>query len=579
MTPTITDKEYPEPTATIREKEEINGFFKKNSAFFIYLAVTFIYFSVILLTCKQGYWINDDLGILDDIKNDFWVSFMSVLLGKFMSLLYVHVSGRIPWYGIFLYLFAAISFFLMLYSIDKSCVNKWMKFGILSVLLIAYARFVLTIGYSTVSINIGFSSLLALLVYRRTCERPRVWIILGFGFCCAISYLVRTRGFTAVMVFSLVILFYEMFWKPSKKGWVLIFFFIPLLVLAGADRLYIKYAAHESYRQYTAWNTARGKFHGYPARRINKKNALLLKKNNWSINDYKMLIRWIYFDENKFNLKTMQNLFTYSPPLPHQQPPDFPVILQNMGRLLLGYPPFTSMLILLFLIGLVTADQYRLFILSVYLAYVFSGAAVMQTVFRFPPRVAIPVFMGATLLCCYWVFIENRRPVLRFRWNKKNIRKYLIWGLSFCFMALGLSDTIRIRHRIANNARYQKMYYEHRAYLENLNADFLILKEFGGLYAAHRDPLKVHSPSFRSIPTSWPIFSPRFYQELSRLNLNHGYEILPRTVDQKKVFIVGTTAFVGNIVTFLKENHGIDCRYEQIDRVNPKTGVYRIITQ
>jgi len=579
MTRAIINKRQPEPTAQNGEKGGKIGFFKENASSLIYLFLTVTYVSMVLLSFKQTFWINDNLGILADIKSNCMVSFMSVLLGKFMSLLYLQVSDRIAWYGIILYVFASISFFLTLYAIDNICVNKWIKIGIISVFMICYSRFILNIGYNAVSINIGFSSLLALLVYRRISEKPKVLIVLCLGFCFSLSYLVRTRGYIAVIVFSFIILLYELFWKSSKKGWILILFFIPLIVAVGADKLYKNDAANERYRDFKAWNSYRGKFHGFPISRINNENKILLKKNNWSVNDYKMLSKWIYFDEKKFNIETMQNVFKFTLPLPQQQPLDFKNLFWRSIFLWQVYPPFTSMLILFFLMAFLILNKFRFFYFFAYLAHVSAGAVVMQTFYRFPPRIAGPIFLGVSLLCCYFVFFENRDANFRYRWDKKIIKKYLVLGFSLCFVAIGLSDLPRIHHRIEKNARYQKIYYDYRDYLEKLDADLLIIQPTTRLYSHYRDPLKVHHSQIHYIPTGWPIFSPQFYKKLDQVNLNHGYEVLPRTVDQKKDFIIGNSNFIESIVTFLSENQGIDCQYELVDKMNPKVGVYRIVTR
>ena len=377
---------------------------KRPSRLLVLLAVTVIYILLLLVPFRQSYSENDNLGILYDLQYGHTVSFMSVLLGKVLSFLYLNISDAVPWYGLMLYAISGAALFLALVSIDTLCRDRRLKYGIFVLVLVFFARTIVTVGYNAASISIGYSCLMALMVYLRSTARPRIWLILGLGFLFSFSYLIRTVGLNAVLLFAAVAIVFEVVTRFRQSLRYFALFLLPLTLLFCVDAGVREYGVSDEFRQYKEWNTVRGRFHDFPVSYLNADNQEILQVNKWRYTDYQMLLNWAFFDERKYNIQSLRNIYLYSVPLPVDNGIMFGKIAGNCLKILGDYWRFWIVLTAMACLSFAGNRRFPLFIQILQGMYVLGGGAVMATYMRFPVRIAFPLLFGTMLFSFFLAF-------------------------------------------------------------------------------------------------------------------------------------------------------------------------------
>lgn len=526
----------------------------------------------LLLVFPRTYYINDNIGILEDIRQGWVVSFLSSLLGKMLSLGYLEISDAIPWYGILLYLGLGLSLLLSVSAIRRLPAHHYIKIAFSALILMMYFPFIMRIDYTGVSILLGVNSLLCLLVYLHTTARPRPWVLLSLGLLLALSFLVKTYAILAVFVFSAPFVLLGILRGFPKRVTAFLVFLLPLAAAMTADHLYVKQITDKEYLAFQEWNRLRGEFHGNPVSSLNKGNKEIQRVNQWSENDYLILQEWSYLDENKYNSEKLKNIFKYSVPLPE---PDrvgpgnlYSALIeiiastkaQSLSFLLVG---FTSFLLLDF-----RRSLGQLF----YLAYVFLGGATMLILLRFPGQVSYPLITSGVL----WLFYGMFKPVNKTANFPAGARArattavIIIMGvLAFANAVMGVKWAAQIRER-------QALFYRNIEKLEGYQADFFVINMPSGIRFEYQDPLDTDRHMENRIPMGWPIFSPRFYKVLGSVNMQQAWEVYPKLVDNHKAFLVGDEEFVDRISIFLHENHQMKCTGVKVDSLATGTGIYQL---
>ena len=79
--------------------------------------------------------------------------------------------------------------------------------------------------------------------------------------------------------------------------------------------------------------------------------------------------------------------------------------------------------------------------------------------------------------------------------------------------------------------------------VQSLNRDFagsvVMLEPDGGLQLETLNPLEETSLRFDAIGLGWNTFSPRFYQEIAPLGIDHGYQLLETLINNKNAYLLG----------------------------------------
>lgn len=537
------------------------------------LAATAGYVLLVLAFFPQSYWENDNLGILDDIRQGHTVSFMSVLLGRVLSFLYRNVADSVPWYGVLMYGVTGAAFCLAAVSIDRLCRRRVFKYAFLAVLAVHGARFLVNVSYNATSITIGFACLVTLLVHLRSQERPGWWTVLGLGILFTFTYLVRTSGLKAVGLFASLVVGYELVsrWRTSWRPVAL--FLLPLAATLAIDAGLNRFTISEEHLRFRQWNAVRGKVHDYPVLSANDGNEELLEVNDWDPIHYTLLQSWAFFDETKFTAETVGNIRKYSVPLPGDDGVPIGTILGHTGDLLRDYWPQWLILVVLALPAFLSGRR-RVALLQVALALMFlGGGTLMATYLRFPARIAYPLFFGAMLCSFFLVFRRDRGEAAGDEQTKAS-RPFL--AVALLLLVLGAIDAVDVAGRIDRTGREQQLYYSYEARLRELEPEILIMSGTQSSGRENRDPLVVHQNLLPVVPAGWGIFSPRFYAFLDAHGLDSADDLLPHMVGRDRAYIVGSKHFANLLSQYLLFTRNIRSQPRLIDTIEEGLLVYQL---
>ena len=540
--------------------------------------VSGVFIVAILLIFNRQYWANDNCAILDDIKAGHIISFMPIVVGKALSFLYLKVSETTPWYGLMMYGCHWISLSLLVYSLLRLGELNFFRILTVIVLLAFYSELIRRVGYNGVSILLGFSALITLFVYVRSNEKRSYIIVLLLGLCFFSSHMIRMSGIKAAVIFSAPAIAAAALGNLRKEWKYYIVFIIPVLILMPVNKRCQRHMVTPEQKQFKRWNGPRGSFHVYPLVGLNWNNKKLFDVNNWTRNDYAMLLNWQNIDENKFNVKTIRNVHKYSETSNILKAKEYlkrvkkvpGVYKQNVILLIL----FATMVLLVW----TTCESWRITFATIHILFALVLMAYMAVFMRFPDRIAYPILLGCSMwtLCLFFKYGEQKTDESIILCRECGYRKYLT--ILAC-VVLVILCCIRFTTLVRDNKqsiRERRTYNRCVKKLEDYNADFLIVS--GALDSELRDPLQVYNDKYKRILMGWAIFSPRFYEVLKSADMQHGHEVYPKLVDNKNAYVISTQDWVDRIIVYLKETNGLNCKAVQLEDFRGRYKTYRIVS-
>jgi hypothetical protein len=542
--------------------ERMGPFWKNN---FRIAAVVILYMVMVLGLSPRAFHTNDDIAILLDIRGGFAVSFMSLILGRCLSLLY-SLAPSFPFYGMLLYLIHACSLFLFINAFSRlKRFTAWFPFFLIAYLSL-YAQFLMEVSYNNASFMIGINALMYC-VSRLMEEERRTVVFMLSGLLFAFCFMVRKEALLGVLLFSAVIFAWLLI--RNKRSWKgLAVFFIPGMLIFSADRLMARYGVSETYKAYQRFNSLRGNVQDLPILNQNKRNSRLLMANGWTKNDMMLFRYWFFPNERKFNETTMKNFFIEKPPGRGIRPKG---VISRMGRLIdENHIQFFLLASLLVLTVLLTRfKENKLILLNV--VYITAGMLAMALVARFPHHIGDPLFLLPLASTVLFVFrgganVEPRKP-----WN----RPLYAFFIACCMAVLSLNG---IGH--ARRAEYlTSMLKEERVIMQRVNAEYsgALFLASGQPWIQCIDPLRDSSDTFEIIPDGWETFSERFYDIIGRrVGVKQGYDLFPRFLRLKNAYVIGRTNFKWSFKLYLWENYRIRCKFVTVELFDKSTGIFRV---
>jgi len=543
--------------------ERIGPFWKNNSCI---AAVVILFMVMVLGLSPRAFRTNDDVGIMLDIRGGFAVSFMSLILGRGLSLLY-GMARSIPFYGIFLYFMHACSLYLFIKAFSRlRGFTPWFPFFLVAYLSL-YARFLMEVSYNNSAFMIGINALMY--CGSRLIEgEQRTFCFMLSGLLFAFCFMVRKQVLPGVLLFSAVmlagILFRE---KRSWKG--LVIFFIPVMLIFSAERLVARYGVSDTYKAFKRFNSFRSALHGYPILFQNRNNRRLLMANGWTKNDMTLFRFYFFPNERKFNETTMKNFFIERQPRRVIKPKD---VLSGTRRLLDEYPVqfflLASILILTFFLN-GFKESTLIFFNAVYIS---AGMLSMTLVARFPNRIGNPLFLLLLESTVFFVFWGAANVVPRKPWNRP------LYGFFIaCCMAVLLLNGIAYARRAELLTLTMR---KAGAIMQRMDAVYpgaLFLTPYWP-WAQDIDPLRNSSFTFERIPTGWETFSERFYEIIGRrAGVKYGYDLFPRFLKLQNAYIVGNKNFIrGSLNQYLRETYRLRCKFVKVEQFGKSTGMFRV---
>jgi len=158
-----------------------------NSNFYSFFSFIFTLFVVVF--CYSSYLTNDDVAILMDIRSGYPTSFMSISLGRILSLFYLKVNYNVPWYSIFFIVVNIVSLILVFRYISLLKIKSYQFLTIILIILLTYIQFILKLGYTNTAFFGGIAAIANLWIYLSQ-NKPRSVPIIIYGLIFTISYLV-----------------------------------------------------------------------------------------------------------------------------------------------------------------------------------------------------------------------------------------------------------------------------------------------------------------------------------------------------------------------------------------------------
>lgn len=540
------------------------GRFWKND--FCIAAVVILYIVMVLRLLPRVFSTNDDMGILSDIRGGFAAGHMSLILGRFLSLLY-DLAPSFPFYGIFLYFMHACSLYLFIKTFSRlRRFAAWFPFFLIAYLSL-YALFLMEVGYNNASFMIGINALMYG-ASRLLEEERRTVVFMLSGLLFAFCFMVRTRALFGVLLFSAVI--FASLLIRDKRSWKgLAIFFIPVLLIVSTDHLIARYGVSETYKAFHRFNTLREALRNSDRFSRNINNPHLLRANGWTKNDMTLFKYRFFPNERKFNDRTMKNFFLEKRPRRPLRPRD---VLSRTGRLIKAFPiQFLFLASLLLSTIFLTGFKENTFVL-LNAVYFSAGFLAMDTFMKLPHRIGDPLFLLPLESTVLFVFQDRINDEPRKAWN----RPLTAFFVAVCMVVLSLNGLGYGRRVEALNSRMKK----EREISQRINAAYT-----GALFLAtswpwsqDRDPLRESKDTYERIPFSWMTFSEQFYDIIGRrVEVEQGYDLFPRFLRLKNAYIIGRTAFIRGAVTrYLWENYGLKCKFITVERLDKSVGIFRV---
>lgn len=529
-------------------------------------AVVVVCMVVVLGVSPRAFLINDDIGILADIRGGFDVSYTSLILGRCLSVLY-GLAPSIPFYGIFLYFMHAVSLYLFIKTFSSlRNLTPWFPFFLIAYFSL-YAQFLMRVSFNNAALMIGINALMYCASRLMDGERRTAVFMLpglAFTFC----FIVRRQTLLGVLVFSAVILARLLRDKRSRRA--LAVFFVPLVLVILTDGLMARYGVSESYKAFQRFNSPRSRVDGYPILVRNKNNPRLLRANGWTKNDMTLFRRRFFPNEKKFNETTIKNFFTEGRRGLAIKPKD---VLSRASFIIKGYRIqffFLASLVVLAFFLLRSKEIKGMLLNAVYMS---SGMVAMALVAKFPSRIGGPLSLLLLVSSVLFVFQGRTNAELRKPWN----RPLSAFFTACCISILLLGGIVYVRRAKDLTSRLKKV----ETINQRLNAAYsgALFLTTHWPWSQERDPLKDPKDSYERIPYGWATFSERFYEVIERrVGVKKGVDLFPRFLRLKNAYIVGKTNFIKEKINhYLWENYRIRSKFVRVEKLDKDVGIFKVL--
>ena len=361
-----------------------------------------------MLTCiDPAYRSNDNVGILQMAREGYEAPFMSPILVKAFNLLYRGVSDSIPWFGIANYasLFWSLALLIHAMSVLPQLRRVFVPLLLLASLL--WSTFLIRCGYNASSMLLSGVAILAFVAFAREGRATRTAVLtcaLGLAF----AFLFRPRGMQgATLWIAPALIAFGALQRNRYSLATIALFAAPIGTISIIHTVWDHSWMSASYEEFRTFNCKRGKFHVYPIMKANEENQKVLEVNGWKKSHYTMLTNWFFFNEDRWNLETISNIFEHTVELPHQRL-DSAVFDDAFAKLGERYTKFVWLLVLV-AAGIGMARSRRVLALSAgYLLYLAVLVLYMTIVLRFPGRVGDPLFTLG-LFAFVWILASTRQ--------------------------------------------------------------------------------------------------------------------------------------------------------------------------
>lgn len=539
------------------------------------LAIVFVVASINLMT--PSYIVNDNIAIMDYAIQGWPIDFTGILFTDLLHFAYIHAPG-IPWYAFSLYALHCLSVFLWLRLIW--CVFRpwWLASTMSGIFLLYYSFFLIFLDYTStgamlcmVALTWAFLDTLARRRgYRRfllpglvfmlgVLVRPQTFLgamAYGFPVVCLVAWqCLRTgvvpdepvsrigswqRGlpYAVPVAWIMVPIRRHLYPFRAEAGRLSLFalmFFLPTLGNVVANTAYRDIRLTPQQAQFDAFNAVRGRLHGLPDSRqwvlINDPPAQ--RAAHLSRDQINTFFKWRFLDDRVYTESALKVLLQMLPPPEHPYT-DF---AREFYSRLDALPELLLLLCCIPFFMLILSRSPGISVAGMLLPLYALGFAALFSVFvGFSPRTEMPFAFGFSFMSLLIAgFFLNQA-------GDDRSSRYMVCGAVACVLGLvGGFDALTGTALDEIDTRLSAV--RTQQILEVLNSDYagsvVIIDPGMGLMRFKLSPFEVTPLRFHPIDLGWTTFSPRFYQQIKYLRIDHGYELMDALINRDNAYALG----------------------------------------
>lgn len=518
------------------------------------ISITYVFGSIWLFECRYG--VNDNGAVLEYIQRGLPIAFTGILLTKLLHLGYTLVP-EMPWFGLWFYTMHVLSVCAWLWLLSRVFRPWWLAGLFILIFLGYYLPFLLYLDYTDTAMMLCWASLGSVLLMVME-QRPGHLRFLAPGILFMLGELARPQVPLGCLAYAfplaILVSFCQLSDRPSgveirRLALVGLIFFAPAVVNLAVDTAYRHYGEDPQQMQFDAFNALRGKLSTDLTRsrkQMIMQDAPLLASLHWTRVDAVHLFNWNFLDERVDTIPALQALWDKAPAedigfenfigrlrAQAQIDPENLLLLASvlLSLLLVWRRPWLGMIAL-------SAPVYCLVcssVLSLFLAY--------------SDRTEAPLVLGygfVSLIICYYTAALGKE-----RADRLSLATALACVLLGCMGAYSILDA-----EAASRPRITAAITASQEKLDTLNRDYagqvILMAPNGAMPIFKLSPLKNHPVYFQPIELGWSTFSPLFYQQIGKLGIQHGYELVDALIAHR-AYVLGTPEWCHNLLDYVSD--------------------------
>lgn len=546
------------------------------SIFLAAISIAYVCISVWLIA--PSYLVNDNIEIMDYAIHGLPIDFMGVLLTDLLHIAYT-TDPDVPWFGLTLYALHVLSVFLWLRMIWQVFRPTWLAASLSVLFLGFYLSFLVYLDYTSTGVMLCLAGITwALLLVIR--DHQGLLQFLGAGLVFMLGMLARPQTGYGALAYTASLALIVLLWrmragdlKAEARRLVIasLIFFIPAVTNLVGDNVYRHYTATPQQLAFDEFNAVRGKLQGLQRARslaiINDRS--LLASVGWTKLDAQNFFAWRFLDERVYTTAKLQKIVDDmpAPRLADSQMSGY------FGRLTLG--PSQLLLLCPLPLFLIAIRRRRMGALSLLLPlYGLSVGAFMSIFTAFRERTEMPFMVAFGLACLILggAFAGTEKEDAGDYRGTLTITACL---LGFTGMYLNLTGLMKEHKTTLELAQ------KTQAALMILNRDYagsiVMVEPDGGLRLETLSPLEALPLRFHPIDMGWNTFSPRFYQEIRYLGIDHGYELIDTLVGRQDAYLLGNPWWAGVALNMRTSSMTADVRPLQVYQFSDNDRLFRYV--
>lgn len=545
----------------------------------VLFSAVYVFGTACLLNCK--YLINDNALILEYAKRGLPIPYSGMLFLKLLHLAY-STTPDMPWYGLSLYALHVVCVFLWLWFFSRVIRPWWLACIMVLGFLGYYLVFLIYLDYTSTAVMLCSTSLTwaFLEVMER---RPGYLRFLGPGIVFLMGMQVRPQVPLGALAYVLPIALLVAMWclhgrhfrfEARRLVLISLVFFAPLATGLATDTAYNQYALTPKQAQFDAFNSLRGKLQNditRPRKQEMMRDKALLASIHWTFIDAYHFFNWNFLDERIDTVAALQAMLDRAPP-PNVSFREF----SNAMVERLAPNPVLLLILCSIPFSLLILYRRRWLGMAALLApvYCIALSSYMYLFFVYGDRTETPFVTGfgfCSLLISGAIAARDGDGK-----SRALLPATLIGALLICASSYWV-----LRPNIGSQEKQIEAAVETRQELEVLNRDFsgkiILMKPTGSLALQKLDPLETYTVGFQPIYLGWNTFSPLFYDQIGKLGVEHGYQLVDALIANPDAYELGTQQWCYTLLDYASNRSKRRIDVTEVRKFPDGTSLFRFV--